>query len=261
MTSSSTVLGRSDYEYRPLDRDKKSIRLMSLHPAEDVEAELCCDILEARCDSDDSPDYEAISYVWEGQVPNEDQYIICKDDKTNPKKLLITRNSATVLRHLRKNDDLRVLWMDSICIDQSSTQDRNHQVLLMGDIYTHALRVLIWLGEDKSLKAGPTFRLLERIAQVYVDSEADNKSTADKDNLMEEDEDSDMEESEDDDLGDGGDNGEDRDEWDDDHLNSNMDETGADKITADKHERREVESTMQSIWNSKNTWPLSVVGC
>ncbi|KAH8688938.1 heterokaryon incompatibility protein-domain-containing protein, partial [Phaeosphaeriaceae sp. PMI808] len=122
------------------------IRVMRLHPAEDFDSELICNILGVQFESDGFPDYEAISYAWEGQRPNEDQYIICEDDNTKPRKLLITRNSAIALRHLRKKDDVRILWMDSICIDQSSIQDRNHQVQLMGDIYTRAQRVLIWLG-------------------------------------------------------------------------------------------------------------------
>jgi hypothetical protein len=41
-----------------------------------------------------------------------------------------------------------VLWVDSICIDQSSVEERNIQVALMDRIYSRADKVLIWLGEE-----------------------------------------------------------------------------------------------------------------
>jgi len=40
------------------------------------------------------------------------------------------------------------IWVDQICIDQSSTQERNHQVRLMSKVYTQASEVLIWLGNE-----------------------------------------------------------------------------------------------------------------
>lgn len=40
--------------------------------------------------------------------------------------------------------------IDSICIDQNSIEERNHQVKLMGNVYQRASRVLIWLGEEDS---------------------------------------------------------------------------------------------------------------
>ncbi len=37
-----------------------------------------------------------------------------------------------------------VLWIDAICIDQSSIQERNHQVTMMGSIYSQAACVYSW---------------------------------------------------------------------------------------------------------------------
>jgi hypothetical protein len=134
-----------------------------------LKSELFCNLLELKLDSEDDLSYEAISYAWEGQNPNDDQYITCLDGDKGPHRILITKNSAIALRYLRKLDEDRMLWMDSICIDQSSTKDRNHQVQLMGDTYTFAQRVLIWLGEDESLRIGPVFGLLERLSRKKVD--------------------------------------------------------------------------------------------
>lgn len=40
----------------------------------------------------------------------------------------------------------RILWVDAICIDQTNESERNHQVNQMGDVYSQATQVLVWLG-------------------------------------------------------------------------------------------------------------------
>ena len=59
----------------------------------------------------------------------------------------ITRNLAAALRCFQSSGNSRILWIDSICINQSDIQEKNQQVRLMGEIYKKARRVLIWLGE------------------------------------------------------------------------------------------------------------------
>ena len=50
-------------------------------------------------------------------------------------------------------DDQRItllppkFWVDAICIDQTNSGERNHQVQMMGDIY-HNVPVLAWLGRN-----------------------------------------------------------------------------------------------------------------
>jgi hypothetical protein len=40
-----------------------------------------------------------------------------------------------------------MLWVDSICINQYSEEERNKQVKLMADVYTTAEQVIVWLSE------------------------------------------------------------------------------------------------------------------
>lgn len=49
------------------------------------------------------------------------------------------------------SSDSALFWIDQICIDQSRTNERNHQVKIMSSIYTSAESVIIWLraGEKK----------------------------------------------------------------------------------------------------------------
>ncbi|KAM5354412.1 hypothetical protein ACJ41O_001061 [Fusarium nematophilum] len=39
-------------------------------------------------------------------------------------------------------------WVDAVGIDQRNTEERNHQVTLMADIYRSARQVVIWQGEE-----------------------------------------------------------------------------------------------------------------
>jgi hypothetical protein len=47
----------------------------------------------------------------------------------------------------------KYFWIDAICINQDDIPERNSQVQMMGDIYTNATFVMIWLGPgfDESL--------------------------------------------------------------------------------------------------------------
>jgi hypothetical protein len=40
------------------------------------------------------------------------------------------------------------LWIDQLCIDQSHTAERNHQVTMMAEIYAKACGVIVWLGVE-----------------------------------------------------------------------------------------------------------------
>ena len=52
------------------------------------------------------------------------------------------------MSHSRSDSGLtEALWIDSICIDQDSLEERSHQVQQMGDIYIKAKELYIWLGQ------------------------------------------------------------------------------------------------------------------
>ncbi|KAK4231435.1 heterokaryon incompatibility protein-domain-containing protein, partial [Podospora fimiseda] len=67
----------------------------------------------------------------------------------NGQPLSITSNLEKALRQLRQTNSVRILWVDAICINQNSIEERNHQVNLMGLIYSRADKVLLWLGPTK----------------------------------------------------------------------------------------------------------------
>lgn len=147
--SSSTIV--EPYHHKPL-LSPRSIRVMRLKPAS-FNAPLHCSLVEASLDSVDTGPYwyEALSYVW--GAPRGDREIFIDDDSGNNqncKSLQITSNCETALQYLRTTGKVRNLWVDAICIDQSSKprsiQERNTQVAIMGEIYEISEAVLVWLG-------------------------------------------------------------------------------------------------------------------
>lgn len=92
---------------------------------------------------DQNPQYEAISYVWGSGVRS--QTFVCDGKLTH-----ITESLSTALHKFRCIDEPRVLWADSICINQGDLIEKGYQVALMGQVYSKASRVLIHMaGNDR----------------------------------------------------------------------------------------------------------------
>lgn len=89
--------------------------------------------------------YEALSYVW-GQ--SSENRTITVDGKEG---VPVTDNLHAALRRLRRPDRQRILWVDSLCINQENIEERSWQVEMMGRIYSTAARVVIWLGDAEDL--------------------------------------------------------------------------------------------------------------
>jgi hypothetical protein len=91
--------------------------------------------------------YEALSYTWGD--PNDKQEIRLQNSP-----FPVTKNLHAALVHLRLSYSPRTLWIDAICINQADIEERNRQVKHMREIYTRAMRVIVWLGEEKDAKVG-----------------------------------------------------------------------------------------------------------
>ena len=121
----------------------RSIRVLELQPANDLIAPIHCKLKTVSLN--DFPqwhaNYTALSYTWDGQNPS--RQVNCDGGS-----LLITPNCEEAIRQLRSAKETQVLWIDSICIDQTpeAVKERNIQVALMGEIYKSAARVVVWLG-------------------------------------------------------------------------------------------------------------------
>lgn len=125
------------YPAAKLDQERRQIRLVTILPGS-FEGPIACELSTTHVD--DLPEYNSLSYVW-GQRAEPRQI------RLNGRTFDVTRNVEEALRRLRHPTESLVFWIDMICIDQSSSEERTHQVNLMGLIYSRAREVFIWLGD------------------------------------------------------------------------------------------------------------------
>lgn len=92
-------------------------------------------------------DYGALSYTWGDQSQTRPILL-------NSSVFHVGRNLEAALRRLARYPDYAdgglKLWVDAICINQRDVGERGRQVRRMGEIFSRALIVTIWLGEPPS---------------------------------------------------------------------------------------------------------------
>ncbi|OCK89825.1 HET-domain-containing protein, partial [Cenococcum geophilum 1.58] len=125
------------FKYETIDLEGPAFRLLRLFKGRESEIE--CELCQAWLHDDSAISYEALSYIWGGTEMSE-------RIKINGRTLSITENLYLALQYLRLQDTDRILWVDAICINQSNEKERGHQVQQMGNIYSQADRVILWLG-------------------------------------------------------------------------------------------------------------------
>lgn len=138
MPSEVHVQASSSYRYRPLNADAKEIRLLKVLPA-DTDEPLRCTLFHTRL-ADAEQKYETISYTWNDAS-------VRSDCELDGQAIDIPASAGAALRRMRLNVHERVLWIDSLCIDQVNVEERSQQVMLMKDVYSNSAGNLIWLGE------------------------------------------------------------------------------------------------------------------
>lgn len=120
-----------------LDFDLRQIRLAAILPGRYADT-ITCELSTASIDN--LPEYYALSYAWgDRKCPRQ---IFVNGDSFN-----ITPNLEASLRRLRHQSESRLFWIDMICIDQDSDEEKTNQVNLMALIYSGAQEVLLWLGD------------------------------------------------------------------------------------------------------------------
>ncbi|KAH7074857.1 heterokaryon incompatibility, partial [Paraphoma chrysanthemicola] len=91
--------------------------------------------------------YVALSYVWGASTSSRSGHCI----QIGKYELRVTRNCEAALFTTLEEEGPIAIWVDSICIDQTSLSERNHQIQLMGCIYERAHTVFVWLSPDSPL--------------------------------------------------------------------------------------------------------------
>lgn len=156
--------------------EKGEIRILRLHPGSGS-ASLNGDLFKRKLE-EARDGYEALSYCWGGPNEKASETIMIRDlnatlnnfttDQKSNKGLRfamavkasrkfqieepfrIRRNLYQALLRLRSRVHSVNLWIDAICIDQSSRgeKEKAEQLAMMDKIYNSAANVCIWLGEE-----------------------------------------------------------------------------------------------------------------
>jgi Heterokaryon incompatibility protein (HET) len=149
-----------EYEYLRLDVNE--IRILEILPGEDSEPVVC---QLKHFFIDELPTYSALSYTWGDELTSEFVLI-------DGKRLGIKPNLDAALREFRRTPvefetadteeksmgkfpaleyhGTSLIWIDAICINQKSNEERNAQVKLMKEIYKRANGLVVWLGTESS---------------------------------------------------------------------------------------------------------------
>jgi len=162
-----TAVG-TDFPYLPLLAGLKEIRLLEL------EATGSCQLRYVPLDS--APMYIALSYAW-GDPTRVASYSV------DGKKILISKSLSAALARIfsfckdkiPNNWGRRLhVWADAICIDQSNDEEKASQVILMGEIYKGANKVMVYLGEDTMKQdSGAAISIIRSCAKVYDEYSGD----------------------------------------------------------------------------------------
>ncbi len=143
------------YKHEPIRKDSDDIRLIRLLSPDTIE------IFQASLQN--PPEYRALSYVW--GTKDSQKLLKVSDSKHGLRHMKIRENCMQAISRLYQDDSKVPVWIDAICIDQSNVLERNHQVQRMGQIYSYAEKVQIFLGGASDPKNRPWLKMLDVFAR------------------------------------------------------------------------------------------------
>jgi hypothetical protein len=153
--SCATTSDLPQYEYSGLPH-KAAIRLLEVEPS----GKKCFTCSLVTFDLyNEAPPFDTLSYTWRNpysqfstqcskfEAIDREYPIIC-----DGKALFVRANPRHALDMLSQPPSKfgfpcqRYIWIDSICINQKDSNEKNAQVSVMADIYQMAVRAKLWIG-------------------------------------------------------------------------------------------------------------------
>jgi hypothetical protein len=145
----NTIVAMSDptrkkysYDYCRLDDPSTELRVLEIIDSDRND-------VECKLERHQGGDYDTLSWCWGSRADPDAEIRILHANELY--SFLVPSNLKTALKELRR---LRVfkIWIDFLCIDQHSHDEKNNQVPMMSSIYGNSRCVYVWLGpqEDDS---------------------------------------------------------------------------------------------------------------
>ncbi|KAF2826042.1 hypothetical protein CC86DRAFT_293750, partial [Ophiobolus disseminans] len=124
------------FKHEPLRDSTTHIRLLEII-AGTLGETVTCQLTEWPIES--APSYYALSYTWGN--PAATTYIT-----VNKQAFSVRVNCEYALQQAFASMACKYYWIDAVCIDQTSRQEKNHQVAMMGKLYRKAAHVFACVG-------------------------------------------------------------------------------------------------------------------
>ncbi|KAK4955515.1 hypothetical protein LTR10_006454 [Elasticomyces elasticus] len=133
----------SGIKYTPLDVSRKEIRVLDLLPGFYRSPIKCRLRTVSIADSNNLPYYAGLSYTWGAPLPSKTISV-----SVGGKDYLVEigLNLFRALQGLRSHWKKDTIWVDALGINQADNDERASQVSFMGEVYSRASTVYIWLG-------------------------------------------------------------------------------------------------------------------
>lgn len=143
------TLTRDLWEPLPSERHIRLLNIYSFQGDTDATKQelLECSLEIARLEAVKET-YEALSYAWDDEEEEEEGkgVIVC-----DGLEILVWKNLYQALSRLQQRTPwghVQKIWVDTLSIAQYNVEERQRQILLMGEIFSRASQVLIWVGEQ-----------------------------------------------------------------------------------------------------------------
>jgi Heterokaryon incompatibility protein (HET) len=143
---------RTSFQYEPL-QEAGSIRLLKILGFNSANRIFQCELETVLLTQSQS--FRALSYTWGDPLEPDDNPQQgaaspqgCEIALADGLLVGITQNLHDALERIHDRQYDGFVWIDAICIDQSNTAERSAQVAIMGEIYSAATQVVIWLGKS-----------------------------------------------------------------------------------------------------------------
>lgn len=158
---------REPFKYSPLDKTKRQIRVITVLPKLSKDGLIQCHqhVIELPATIGDEPGpFRALSYEWGDE--DAERFSILMNDAT----FTVRANLHAFLLVYRKQQGKLIpcqlpIWIDAMCINQTDTSERNHQVSMMKAIYSYASEVVIWLGMKLKPRSHSALRYIRRCSR------------------------------------------------------------------------------------------------
>ncbi|KAK7999040.1 hypothetical protein PG991_014715 [Apiospora marii] len=139
----------TEFAYRRLRDRRDCIRVLDILPGTGDQP-IQCSLTEVKLS--DKPQFMALSWIWGDWTSPATIHV---DDS----KILMTRNCAAAISHVRDTRAPKRIWIDYVCVDQNNVYEKDDVASLLERLFRTAEKTIIWLGPQAQKPQSSTLPL------------------------------------------------------------------------------------------------------